>query len=70
MATSFACLPQMAAGRIPRLYDFTNGGDGSNPDSNVLIDPNGNLFGTTNAGGINGYCPGSAGWGTIREITP
>ncbi len=44
------------------LHDFT-GSDGAKPVSSVLIGPNGNLYGTTSAGGVNGY-------GVVWEITP
>ncbi|MGA8874793.1 MAG: hypothetical protein WCC25_23075 [Candidatus Korobacteraceae bacterium] len=57
-----------AAGRHD-FSDFTNGSDGADPHSNVLIDANGNLFGTTNGGGLAGYCPGGS-CGTIWEIAP
>jgi len=38
-------------------------GDGSEPDSNLLFDSKGNLYGTTGYGG-------SGGGGTVFEITP
>lgn len=44
------------------LYDFTGGSDGGTPYSNVLIDANGNLYGTASIGGT--------GNGTVWEITP
>ena len=65
----FRLSPSNGSWSYTDLYDFTNGSDGSNPHSNVLIDANGNLFGTTNAGGLAGYCPGGT-CGTIWEITP
>ena len=46
------------------LHSFTNGGvDGYNPDAAVVFDSAGNLYGTTNAGGANGY-------GTVFELSP
>jgi len=39
------------------------GPDGVNPFSGVTLDSAGNLFGTTNSGGANGY-------GTVYELTP
>lgn len=42
------------------LVDF-NGSDGAYPLSGLIMDANGNLFGTTEAGGANGY-------GTVFEI--
>ncbi len=45
------------------LYDFTGGSDGAIPYGSVLMDANGNLYGTASKGGANGY-------GVIWEITP
>jgi uncharacterized repeat protein (TIGR03803 family) len=45
---------------IEVLYHFTGGADGKSPIS-LVIDPSGNLFGTTSAGGAGGY-------GTLFEI--
>ena len=65
----FRLSPSNGGWNYTSLYDFTNGSDGGNPHSNVLIDANGNLFGTTNTAAINGPgCP--SGCGTIWEITP
>jgi uncharacterized repeat protein (TIGR03803 family) len=44
------------------LHDFS-GGDGEYPTSGVSFDANGNLYGTTSAGGANGF-------GVVWEITP
>ncbi len=44
------------------IHDF-NGQDGANPHGNILIDANGNLYGTTGAGGPHNL-------GTVWEITP
>jgi len=49
------------------LYDFTGGSDGAYPVSNVVIDAQGNLYGTTSEGGA-GSC--QYGCGTVWEITP
>jgi uncharacterized repeat protein (TIGR03803 family) len=48
------------------LYDFTGGADGGNPASSVILDANGNIFGTASCS-FNG-CPGGS--GTVWEITP
>ena len=45
------------------LYDFPGGGQGAVPYGSVLIDTNGNLYGTASQGGTHGY-------GVIWEITP
>ena len=54
------------------LYDFTGGSDGSEPVSNVLIDAQGNLYGTTSAGGTGRDCFQGAqfGCGVVWELTP
>jgi uncharacterized repeat protein (TIGR03803 family) len=45
------------------LHDFTGGDDGEYPYCNVILDANGNLYGTASAGG-------SGGDGVVWEITP
>lgn len=47
------------------IYSFSNNGtDGATPRSNLIFDSQGNLFGTTSAGGAdNGY-------GTVFELSP
>ncbi len=45
------------------LYDFTGGNDGSLPFSNVVIDAQGNLYGTAAQGGANGQ-------GVVWKIVP
>jgi uncharacterized repeat protein (TIGR03803 family) len=45
------------------LYDFTGGSDGGQPISNVTIDANGHLYGTTYQGGTSNV-------GVAWEITP
>ena len=45
------------------LYRFNGGSDGGTPEGNVVIDAQGNLYGTTSSNGADGY-------GVIWEITP
>jgi len=37
------------------VYNFTGGSDGANPIAGVTLDPAGNLYGTTSAGGGRGF---------------
>jgi uncharacterized repeat protein (TIGR03803 family) len=54
------------AGRptVKVLYRFQGLNDGDNPYGNLIADRAGNLYGTTEYGGINGY------YGTVFELTP
>ncbi len=45
------------------LHDFSSGSDGAEPVANVVLDANGNLYGTALAAGQYGY-------GSVFEITP
>jgi uncharacterized repeat protein (TIGR03803 family) len=45
------------------LYAFTGGADGATPMDNLYIDSTGALYGTTYAGGANGY-------GVVYKLTP
>ncbi len=60
----FELSPQAGGGWQERmLYFFQNGNDGAIPDSLLIIDPAGNLYGTTQVGG-SGSC------GTVFELLP
>jgi uncharacterized repeat protein (TIGR03803 family) len=50
------------------LHTFSGGSDGANPDSVLLFDSKGNLYGTTENGG-SGQC-GGTGCGTVFELSP
>lgn len=50
------------------LYDFTGGNDGASPVGSLILDNNGNLYGTTLRGGSSTNC--YQGCGVVFEITP
>jgi hypothetical protein len=54
------------------LYDFTGNSDGGEPNGSLIFDRNGNLYGTTQYGGVSHYCGGAfhTGCGVVFEITP
>jgi uncharacterized repeat protein (TIGR03803 family) len=52
-----------SAGAEKVLYSFTGGADGSQPWSGLILDTQGDLYGTTLFGGASGL-------GTVFEITP
>ncbi len=55
-------------GKETILHDFEAGSDGADPDSVLLFDSEGNLYGATAAGG-SGEC-GGTGCGTVFELSP
>jgi len=50
------------SGQEKVLYNFTGGADGANPNSSLIFDASGDLYGTTYAGGAHGA-------GTVFEVT-
>jgi uncharacterized repeat protein (TIGR03803 family) len=50
------------------LYSFSGGADGSNPASRVILDSNGNLYGTTPTGGKAGAGMPPSGAGVIYRL--
>jgi uncharacterized repeat protein (TIGR03803 family) len=56
-------------GKETVLYNFTGGPDGGAPFSVLLLDSQGNLYGTTRGGG-NLACFGGSGCGVVFELTP
>jgi uncharacterized repeat protein (TIGR03803 family) len=61
--TVFELTPSGGSWTYTDLHDFTGGSDGSDPFGGVTLDANGNIYGTTEAGGANGD-------GIVFEITP
>ena len=60
-------------GKETILYSFcaqTNCTDGASPDAGVVLDQRGNLYGTTNQGGVYGNGCGIVGCGVVFKITP
>jgi hypothetical protein len=51
------------------LYAFTGSADGSSPESNLLFDSAGDIFGVTEGGGNTSDCSGF-GCGVVFELTP
>lgn len=56
-------VPENAPEKV--LYTFTGGADGGMPIGSLVADPAGNLYGTTNLGGI---ASGSSGYGVVFEL--
>ncbi len=55
-----------STGNLTVLYSFTDGADGGFPNAGVIMDPAGNLYGTTELGGQFGSC--SLGCGVAFEL--
>jgi uncharacterized repeat protein (TIGR03803 family) len=58
-----------AAGHETVLHSFTGGSDGTTPNSGLIMDANGNLYGTTYSGGSQ-HCFDGNGCGTVYELSP
>ncbi len=57
-----------SSGQETLLHSFSGGSDGAHPLSTLLLDSQGNLYGTAQAGG-NGQC-GGTGCGVVFELMP
>ncbi len=62
--TVFELTPGIGGYSTKILHAFTGGADGQTPLASLVLDGNGNLFGTTSAGGD------AKGDGTVFELTP
>ena len=62
----FKLTPSVGGWTYTSLHDFTGGDDGAMPYGNVILDANGNLYGTASAGGAGD----PVGFGVVWEITP
>ena len=59
----FKLTPSNGGWTYTDLHDFTDGADGAYPYSSIVLDSNGNLYGTAAGGGTYTY-------GVVWEITP
>ena len=67
--TIFKLAPSAGSWVYSVVYNFENSPDGSYPAGNLWLDPSGNFYGVTKAGGnaMNLY---TNGYGTVYEFTP
>jgi uncharacterized repeat protein (TIGR03803 family) len=63
LALMVVIAPSAQAQTFTVLYNFTGGSDGGYPYGGLIQDANGNLYGTTSAGGASNY-------GTVFKVTP
>ena len=69
--TVFKLTPSNGGWLFTDLHDFTNGYGGSYPEDGLVVDSNGNIYGTAQAGGIAGNgCGIGLACGLVWEITP
>ena len=54
------------------LYSFTQAADGGSPQAGLILDPGGNLYGTTTNGGDNLFCKlgNTTGCGVVFKVDP
>jgi hypothetical protein len=70
LGSVFKLTPSNGSWTYTALYEFGLGSDGGYPISNVVIDDDGNLYGTTSVGGYTGGSCAHLGCGVVWEITP
>jgi len=66
----FKLTPGNSGWTFTSLYDFTGGSDGANPIDGLVMDVNGNLYGTTWQGGSTASSCYNYQCGVVFEITP
>jgi uncharacterized repeat protein (TIGR03803 family) len=66
----FKLTPSNGGWTLTTLHSFTGGADGGTPTGQLILDANGNIYGTTVLGGSGGQCSPNAGCGVVFEITP
>lgn len=62
--------PGLAGAAEYTLHPFRDGADGAWPESGVILDPSGVLYGTTQFGGAAGCAARTCGPGTIFRLSP
>jgi uncharacterized repeat protein (TIGR03803 family) len=67
--TVFKLTPSASGWMFSLIHEFTGGTDGATPIDGVIVDRNGNLYGTTSYGGASS-CNYGLGCGVVFEITP
>ena len=68
--TVFELSPSPGGGWTETVVHSFNGVDGWGPRSALILDAGGNLYGTTEVGGVHTCSYGPAGCGTVFEISP
>jgi uncharacterized repeat protein (TIGR03803 family) len=63
----FKLTPGSGGWTYTSLHDFSDGSDGARPESRLVFDASGNLYGTASEGGTGCY---PIGCGVVFEITP
>jgi uncharacterized repeat protein (TIGR03803 family) len=63
LATLFSVTPAANAQTFDLLYQFKSGNHGSHPFASLILDPKGNLYGTTEVDGAFSY-------GTVFKVSP
>lgn len=68
----FKLTPSASGWTYTSLHDFTFGDDGGFPESSLVLDEGGNIYGTASSGGSAGgeNCYPNEGCGVVFEITP